>query len=359
MPLPFLLVGAAAIAGLAGVAKGAEAMSTNEEARELLDEAKEIFDEAKEEMELSKEESVYALAELGKKKLLIWDEQFGRFTDLVGRLKNVRVEGKAAVDEKLYKTITENELGQMKEMSLKAGEIVSGGVTSLGAGALAGVASYGSAMMFASASTGTAISALSGAAAANATMAWFGGGSLAAGGFGIAGGTAVLGGIVAGPVLAIGGMIMASKAKTNLAEAKKKYAQAERAAEEMHNATSMLNAITKLSEQFYSTIDELDSKMTVTLNNLERMLVNFENSKDRSVSFKFRKFFASLIGKKMTVDYDELTDSEKRLIHTSYQIAQVMKVILERPILKQDGAIDSEAKKVLVSAKTIQSLPAA
>ncbi|MEW9124501.1 MAG: hypothetical protein AB2421_17445 [Thermotaleaceae bacterium] len=359
MPLPFLLAGAAAVAGLAGVAKGVEAMSANEEAKELLDEAKEIFDSAKEEMELSKEEAAYALAELGKKKLLIWDKQFGKFTSLVGRLKNVSVDGKAAVDEKLYKAITENELGQMKEMSLKAGEIVSGGVTSLGAGALAGVASYGGAMMFASASTGTAISTLSGAAAANATMAWFGGGSLAAGGLGVAGGTAVLGGIVAGPVFAIGGMIMASKAKANLAEAKKKYAQAEEAAEEMNNASSMLNAITKLSEQFYYTIDELDGKMTVTLNNLESMLVNFENSKERSFGFKFKKFFAGLVGKKMTLDYDELTDNEKRLIHTSYQIAQVMKAILERPILKQDGAIDPEAKKVLGPAKTIQSLPAA
>ncbi len=43
------------------------------------------------------------------------------------------------------------------------------------------------------ASTGTAISALSGAAATKATIAWLGGGALAAGGLGIAGGTAVLG----------------------------------------------------------------------------------------------------------------------------------------------------------------------
>ena len=52
-------------------------------------------------------------------------------------------------------------------------------------------------MTFGTASTGTAISALSGAAATNASLAWFGGGSLAAGGLGVAGGTVILtGGIV-------------------------------------------------------------------------------------------------------------------------------------------------------------------
>ena len=61
----------------------------------------------------------------------------------------------------------------------------------------------------ATASTGAAISGLSGAAATNATLAWLGGGALSAGGFGIAGGTLALGGIVLGPALAIGGFMMA------------------------------------------------------------------------------------------------------------------------------------------------------
>lgn len=51
---------------------------------------------------------------------------------------------------------------------------------------------------FGTASTGTAISALSGAAATNAALAWLGGGALAAGGGGMAGGSAFL--ALAGPV---------------------------------------------------------------------------------------------------------------------------------------------------------------
>lgn len=51
---------------------------------------------------------------------------------------------------------------------------------------------------FGTASTGTAISALSGAAATNAALAWLGGGTVALGGGGIAGGHALL--ALAGPV---------------------------------------------------------------------------------------------------------------------------------------------------------------
>lgn len=51
---------------------------------------------------------------------------------------------------------------------------------------------------FGTASTGTAISALSGAAATNAALAWLGGGAVAAGGGGMAGGSALL--AMAGPV---------------------------------------------------------------------------------------------------------------------------------------------------------------
>lgn len=48
------------------------------------------------------------------------------------------------------------------------------------------------ATLFGTASTGTAIGALSGAAATNAALAWLGGGAVAAGGAGIAGGTALI-----------------------------------------------------------------------------------------------------------------------------------------------------------------------
>ena len=64
------------------------------------------------------------------------------------------------------------------------------------------------------ASTGTAISTLSGAAATKATLAWLGGGALATGGLGIAGGAVVLG------VIGVGGAYGAKKLYDNATKRK-------------------------------------------------------------------------------------------------------------------------------------------
>lgn len=94
---------------------------------------------------------------------------------------------------------------------------VSGSVAGAGTAAGVGVAAFAPtaamaiATTFGTASTGTAISALSGAAATNAALAWLGGGALVAGGGGMATGNALL--LLAGPVgWAIGGTALVGSA---------------------------------------------------------------------------------------------------------------------------------------------------
>lgn len=101
-------------------------------------------------------------------------------------------------------------------INVGAGSIVGG---SLAVGSWALVTSLGSA------STGAAISGLSGVAATNATMAWFGGGALAAGGAGMAGGAAVLGGLLAIPLVYFAAKGSHKKAK-ELEEAKAELEEA-------------------------------------------------------------------------------------------------------------------------------------
>lgn len=87
----------------------------------------------------------------------------------------------------------------------------------VGAGSVAGgslaVGSWALVTALGSASTGAAISGLTGVAATNATLAWFGGGALAAGGAGMAGGAAVLGGLFAIPLVYIAAKNSHKKAK--------------------------------------------------------------------------------------------------------------------------------------------------
>lgn len=88
--------------------------------------------------------------------------------------------------------------------AFKKAEVKGGGIGAAGVGAgvavaaLGPTAAMGVATTFGVASTGTAISALSGAAATNAALAWLGGGALAAGGGGMVAGNAFL--ALAGPV---------------------------------------------------------------------------------------------------------------------------------------------------------------
>lgn len=103
----------------------------------------------------------------------------------------------------------------VQDLKLKAAQTDKIGATSGAAGVAAGVgvaafaptAAMAIATTFGTASTGTAISALSGAAATNAALAWLGGGALAAGGGGMAAGNALL--AMAGPVgWTIGGVAL-------------------------------------------------------------------------------------------------------------------------------------------------------
>lgn len=73
-----------------------------------------------------------------------------------------------------------------------ANRAAAAGLAGVGAGAAFSTGALSLAMIYGTASTGTAISTLSGAAANSAAMAWLGGGSVAAGGGGAAAGSAVL-----------------------------------------------------------------------------------------------------------------------------------------------------------------------
>lgn len=101
------------------------------------------------------------------------------------------------------------------DMALNASKGISVGVGSA-VGAWALVSTFGTA------STGTAIVTLSGAAATNATLAWLGGGAIAAGGGGMVVGTFVLGGIVAIPALIIAGVFSHIKASKQISEIEEK-----------------------------------------------------------------------------------------------------------------------------------------
>jgi len=320
MPLPFLVAGAVIAAGV-GIKKAADAKKDYSKAKSINSEARRIYNDAEQMLMDARSKTTVSLEELGKLKLNVWNEQMGEFVQTFSKIRHVDFSGEITTGK--IHTDNKKELALMKNISLKASEVVMGGFTALGSGALAGIASYGGTMMFASASTGTAISALSGAAATNATLAWLGGGSLAAGGLGIAGGTAVLGGIVAGPVLAVGGMILAAKARESLANARENLSEAKVAVQEMKQASSVLNAIENVADEFSNVIKSLSKKMIFSLSKLTYVVEQFG------------------------LDYKKYDKYQKQVVYEAWTFAETMKLLLETPLLNQQGSLSGHYQKAL------------
>jgi transcriptional regulator with XRE-family HTH domain len=136
--------------------------------------------------------------------------------------------------------------------------IASGATGAAVGGAVGGATAYGAfaaAMSFGTASTGTAISALSGAAATKAAVALFGGGSLATGGAGVAGGAAVLMGIAAAPmaIFLAGGLAYASR--RNRKQRQELAAQLDAAEAGLAATAAGVDALRELLPQATTTFD--------------------------------------------------------------------------------------------------------
>jgi hypothetical protein len=328
MPLPFILAGAAILAGSYGVKKGIDAKSDYDAAKRWNEKAQDLFNDAQSELETKRELAQQAMQSLGTLKFEIYDHALIPFIDVFSQIKDINFRDAKLTDASHLPRVSKDELDAIKHATLEMKEVVTGGITALGSGGLAGLAAYGGVGLLGTASTGTAIGTLSGAAATNATLAWLGGGSLAAGGYGMAGGMMVLGGIVAGPVLAVGGMMLASKAEAAKEDAWANYDKAELAAEQMKSAGVVTDGITARFIEIENVLGELYQRFIPMLNSLQ-LLVN-ENS-----------------------HYPSWSQADQKGLFVTAATAKALKNLLEAPIMNDDGALSVESENILASTQTL------
>lgn len=184
---------------------------------------------------------------------------------------------------------TVNELGNLE---INASTALAGTAT---AGALGAVAAFGAASAapaavtgavtaLASASTGTAIASLHGAAATNAVLAWLGGGSIAAGGGGMAAGAATLATITTAATAAAGGFVAIAAAglvashhySKKLTEAKEYEKRVDVAVEQMKTAEVVLEGICARATELKNTTKELEHRAAMELDLLEPLVPDFD-----------------------------------------------------------------------------------
>ena len=342
MPIPILGVAAAATA-IFGAAKMSESSGNNKKARKLQEEAKAMYDAKETALENQKAQTKNKLESLGERKLRSFKDDIGRFLEIYRDFTNVELGSTVVLDAHLLGNLNQPEaLQDMEVAAFRATEILQAGAGALGAGALAGIASYGGTMMLASASTGTAISALSGAAATNATLAWLGGGALTSGfgALGVTGGMAVLGGVVLAPVLAVAGLVKCSKSKENLAQARKIYAEAEKAVAEMDLLISKLQSIDNLATIDYTFIDLVAYRFQQLISMMEQVRDSARVVQGASFINKLK----TLLGRKFDIDYLKLEENQKQVLHLNCLMAQILFKALSTPLLTEDGAIERNAE---------------
>lgn len=322
--VPVILCVVAIGAGAYGIKKMVNSGQKIKKVKEIKENIKKIIKDCDEKQKTAREEAKKELEDLGMEKLIIMAGSLEKFINIYSNLKNVN-----------FKEIGVNELenfkpdnGKIKEQKINGitlSDLMKAGAKSVSSSVLLAIGTYGSVSFggFAVASTGTAIGTLHGAALTNATLAWLGGGSLAAGGFGMAGGTVVLGGIIAGPALLLGGVILDKKAEKILYEAMEKQDEAEKIKKDVEKVVVMLNGISERAKQVKILLKKLNNMFDSCLNKFEKIVRDFG------------------------YNYAEYPVNAKHIVAICAMFAKIIKIIIDTPILTEDGVLTDESGIVI------------
>lgn len=268
MPIPIILAVAAGVAGLGSGIRGGVKMK---QAKDTLELAERMQKKAVENFEKNQEKSTKTMDKLGKTELEIVSS-FSKFADCFEVIKNRPIFKNTNVDGV---DIPKYDPEEIKQVSVGAGVLL-GGLGGAALGTAGGFAAAGATtaavMAFGTASTGTAISTLSGVAATNATLAAIGGGSLAAGGGGVAAGTAILGAATLGVGLLVGGVIFSFTGGHLSNKADEAYSQAEKTEKESKKICAYLRELTNYATMYQTSLDLVNAIYTKELTLLQELI---------------------------------------------------------------------------------------
>lgn len=323
MPIPLLIFGAAAVATAFGGKKAYDGHKTKQEANEIQMKAIEKYNNRKEQFDKIQQNTNEALNNLDVLELSI-GQSIGEFEKLAKELL-VKLEKSGYKNQKL--SIPSNQLKKISDLSISTTGFLATAAAAGATGAAASFAVYSGVMAFAAASTGTPIAALSGAAAYNATMAAIGGGSLAAGGWGMAGGAMVLGVAAAAPILTVAGWAYAIHAEKALANAEEQNNKVNEALEKMNLAEVRLNKITNYIQ-----------RINLSLTSINNTFIEY---------FDALKAMHQTIMKRHQGEDISIDESKECLqkIDNGYALAAIMTEIITTPIFKSQ--VDEDGKAVI------------
>lgn len=267
MPLPLILGIGAAIAGVAGVASGVKGAAKMKEANDTMKSADSRHKKNIAHFEQQSKITSTDMDDLGKKELEILNsfEKFAQVFEKIQGKPQFKTYNKDGVN------IPEYNAEELKKVSVGAG-ILLGGIGGAAVGTAGGFAAAGATtaavMALGTASTGTAIASLSGAAATNAVLAAIGGGAIAAGGGGIALGTTILGAATLGVGLLVGGVIFNITGSSLSDKADEAWSQMKKSEREIDKICSYMKELSSTAIKFDNAISTVNR---VYINHLNKL----------------------------------------------------------------------------------------
>ena len=327
---PWLLVpaGGAIIHGLKKAIDGAKDTKV---ANEINKTAFAVAKQASANIEAAQGKARMHIEKLGGEKVSVLSNSMNQFISTFEQIKNIEVAEVDGYEDMKHFSTNNPEYIQLKNISIKMKDATVNGIAAVGSEALLAAGTYNVVMgglggMLVTATTGTALSTLSGAAATNATLAWLGGGAIAAGGFGITGGMIVLGGLVVGPALALGGTLFAKQAEKALWEVRTNREKANSYAEQSRVIVTSLGLIAKRAYQLNLLLRKLDKLFVDLIADMRSIIRN------------------------NGTDWNQYSKSDQLHIYKCVQFAQVIKTILSTSLLNKNGSLTAGSKEVYESA---------
>lgn len=270
-----------------------------------------------------------ALEELGKQRMVI-TKNFSVFIDAFERIHN-----KPEFTREESVDFPEFDFNEIKNVSIVAADFLGATVGAIGGSALAAAATSGTTaavMALGTASTGTKIAELSGAAATKAALAALGGGSIAAGGGGIALGTLVLNVASLGIGALVEGIAMAYAGSV----AKK---HADKAKDEMQQNELIINDAISMQLQ-----------ITRSATDMKRVSIELCNKTYKPLVLRMK----ALVDSKC--DWKAFSDDEKMLVENTILIVQILHYLNNTPLYKVTKLnADGDVEEVVSNSDEVKS----
>ena len=335
MPLPFIICAGAAVAGITGVGAGIHGGIKMKNANDTLKDAERENSRNIAHLKDCETQTMKVMDTLGTHEMDII-ASFKRFSNVFERIKN----------HPQFETINLNQsvivkptLQEIEKASVGA-SVLLGGLGGAALGTAGGFAAAGgttaAVMAVGTASTGTAISTLSGVAATNATLAALGGGSIAAGGGGMAMGSVVLGTATLGVGLLVGGIIFNIVGSTLSSKAENAQIQVRKNKEKIDLICEYLEQLKTEAERFDQALLKVQNVYLSHLQKLESVVENL---------FANKFFLLRLFSNK--VNYHKFSSDQQLLLENTVELVSLLYTMCKVQIVKKSNK-DEEMNEIEV-----------